>query len=81
MLLLIVMPRSRSRIHRVEDLVPKLPVLASAPQALDQAVGERGLPVVDVRDDAEVADVLHGGGGSGGGDFANGRGTYGPGLD
>ena len=42
-------------VHRVEDLVAELPVL-DRPAVLDQAVGERRLAVVDVGDDAEVAD-------------------------
>jgi hypothetical protein len=46
-------------VHGVEDLVAELPVLHRA-AALDEAVGQRGLAVVDVGDDAEVADVVHG---------------------
>jgi len=44
------------QVHRVEDLLAHLALLEGAGQ-LDQAVGQGGLPVVDVRDDAEVADV------------------------
>ena len=46
-------------VHRVEQLVPELAV-ADAAAALDQPVGERGFPVINVRDDAEVADPLDG---------------------
>ena len=50
------MPRSRS-VERVEDLRLHLPLLQGA-SGLDQTVGERRLPVIDVGDDAEVADVV-----------------------
>ena len=46
-------------VHGVEDLVAELPRL-HRPAALDEAVGERRLAVVDVGDDAEVPDVVHG---------------------
>ncbi len=46
-------------IHRVEDLRLHLPVGQPA-AALDEAVGQRRLAVVDVGDDREVADMLHG---------------------
>ena len=48
-------------VERVEHLRLHLPLLQHA-RRLDQPVGQGGLPVVDVRDDAEVADVieLHG---------------------
>ena len=52
-------PALALEVHRVEDLVAELPRL-HRPAALDEAVGERRLAVVDVRDDAEVADVVHG---------------------
>ena len=42
-------------LHVVEELRLHLPLLDGSGQ-LDQAVGERGLPVVHVGDDAEVAD-------------------------
>jgi hypothetical protein len=40
-------------IHRIEDLASHLPALDRVGQ-LEQPVGERGLAVVDVRDDREV---------------------------
>ena len=45
-------------VHRVQDLVAKVAFVHAA-AVLDQAVGQGGLAVVDVGDDAEVADVLH----------------------
>ena len=45
-------------IHVVEDLVLKIPVIDDA-GVLDQAVGQRRLPVVDMGDDAEIADIVH----------------------
>ena len=45
-------------VHGVEELLAHL-ALGEGPRALHQAVGERGLAVVDVGDDREVADVLH----------------------
>jgi hypothetical protein len=54
-------------LHVVEQLLLHLPLLEGAGQ-LDEAVGERGLTVVHVGDDAEVADqagVSHGSLGSG----------------
>jgi len=50
-------------VHGVEDLVAELPVF-HRPAALDEAVGERRFAVIDVGDDAEVADVVHGRGAS-----------------
>ena len=44
-------------IERIEDLILHLPLLEHA-GGLDQAIGQGGFPVVDVRDDAEVADVI-----------------------
>ena len=44
-------------VERVEDLRLHLPLLQGA-SGLDQTVGERRLPVIDVGDDAEVADVV-----------------------
>ena len=41
--------------HRIEDLVHRLPGV-HRPGELEEPVGERGLPVVDVGDDREVAD-------------------------
>src|SRR5437016_5789078 len=46
-------------VHRVQHLLTHLPVREAA-AALDEAVGERRLAMVDVRDDRKVADVLHG---------------------
>ncbi len=46
-------------VHRVEHLRLHLAVGEPA-AALDEAVGERRLAVVDVGDDGEIADVLHG---------------------
>jgi hypothetical protein len=45
-------------IHRIEHLLAHLAVRQSA-AALDEAVGQRGLAVVDVGDDREVADIAH----------------------
>ena len=45
-------------IHRVEHLRFHLP-FGQASTALDQAVGQRGLTVVDVRNDGEISDVFH----------------------
>ena len=45
-------------IHTVEDLVTELSILNRA-AGLDQAVGERRLPMVDMGDDAEIAYVFH----------------------
>ena len=45
-------------VHRVEHLRLHLAV-GQAAAALDQAIGERRLAVVDVRDDGKIADVLH----------------------
>src|SRR6185436_20522665 len=52
-------PALAFEVHRVEDLVAELALLHRA-TALDQAVCQRRLAVVDVGDDAEVADVVHG---------------------
>ena len=46
-------------LHVVEHLVAEL-ARSHAVARLDQAIGERRLAVIDVRDDAEVANVLHG---------------------
>src|SRR5690606_30984305 len=43
-------------IHRVEQLLPHLPLLDRA-RRLDQPIREGGLAVVDMRDDAEIADA------------------------
>ena len=45
------------QVHVVEDLVGHLAVGERA-GGLDQAVGQGGFPVVDMRDDREVADVV-----------------------
>ena len=54
--LLIVMPRSRSMsmLSRIWSWKSRSD---DEPRPLDEAVGQGGLAVVDVRDDAEVADV------------------------
>ena len=46
-------------VHRIEDLRLHLP-LGQAPAALDEAVGQGRLAVIDVGDDRKVANVLHG---------------------
>ena len=46
-------------VHGVEELLLSLAFL-NRPGGLQQTVGERGLAVVDVGDDAEVARVLDG---------------------
>ena len=53
-----VMPALALEVHGVEELLGHLP-LGEGPRPLHQPVGERGLAVVDVGDDGEVADVLH----------------------
>ena len=45
------------QVHRIEHLRVHLALAERAGQ-LQQAVGQRGFAVVDVRDDAEIADVL-----------------------
>ena len=45
-------------VHGVEDLIPELP-FPHHTGVLDQAVGQSGLAVVNMGDDAEVADVGH----------------------
>ena len=45
-------------VHRVQHLSLHLTVL-QATTTLDQAVGQRGLAVVDVRDDGKITNVLH----------------------
>ena len=44
-------------VERVEDLFLHLALLHRA-RGFDQAVGERRLAMIDVRDDAEVADMI-----------------------
>ena len=46
------------QVHRVEELLGHLP-LGEGARPLHEPVRQRGLPVVDVGDDREVADVLH----------------------
>ena len=46
------------KIHAVEDLLAHFAV-GEASAALNQAVGKRGLTMVDVGDDRKVSDVLH----------------------
>jgi hypothetical protein len=50
------------QVHRVEELLPHLTLLDRA-RGLDQPVGQSGFPMVDVGDDAEVANfgLRHGG--------------------
>ena len=50
------------QVHGVEHLGLHLALFQPAAQ-LDEAVGERGLAVIDVRDDGKVADQLHQGAG------------------
>ena len=50
-------PALALEVHRVEHLVDGLAGI-HRPGQLEEPVGERGLPVVDVRDDREVADPL-----------------------
>ena len=45
------------KVHLVEDLRREI-ALRDRAGHLKQPVGERGLPVIDVRDDAEVADAF-----------------------
>ena len=52
-------PALALELHGVEDLVAEVP-LGHRPAALDEAVGEGRLAVIDVGDDAEVPDVVHG---------------------
>ncbi len=51
-----VMPALAFQVHRVERLFLEI-ARSNRPRDLHQPVGERRLSVVDVRDDAEVADV------------------------
>ena len=53
----IVMPRSRSWSLRVEHAFGHLLVVAEDVRGLQQAIDQRRLAVVDVRDDGDVADV------------------------
>jgi hypothetical protein len=57
-------PTLALEVQGVQDLGLHLSLLEH-PRLFDQTVGQGGLSVVDVRDDAEVADVieLHGSGG------------------
>ena len=48
-------------VHGIEHLLDHLALLQAAGE-LDQAVSQRGLAVVDVGDDREIADVRYGGG-------------------
>jgi hypothetical protein len=54
------------QIHRIQELVLLLPH-GDGLRKLEKTVGERGLPVVDVRDDGEVAGVGDGHSGGAGG--------------
>ena len=55
------MPLLALEVHRVEDLAHHLSALDRVGQ-LEQPVGERGLAVIDVGDDAEVARAILGDG-------------------
>ena len=46
------------KIHSVQDLVPEFPVAYEA-GILDEAIGQGGLAVIDVGNDAEVAGLGH----------------------
>ena len=46
------------KVHIVENLVLRLPFVDGA-RVLKQTVGQSALAVVDVRYDAEIADVVH----------------------
>jgi hypothetical protein len=48
------------KVHGIEDLIPEKALLHEA-RALDQAIGQGGFPVVNVGDDAEVAELCHDG--------------------
>ena len=50
------------QVHGVEHLLLHLAGFQAAAQ-LDEAVGQRGLAVIDVRDDGKVTDQLHQGAG------------------
>ena len=50
-------PALTLEIHRIENLIAKL-AIGDAATALDQPIGQSGLTVVDMCDDAEVANVL-----------------------
>src|SRR4029079_18481880 len=52
-------PALALEVHRVENLVDGLPGI-EGPGELEESVGERRLPVIDVRDDREVADAGEG---------------------
>jgi hypothetical protein len=45
------------QVHRIQDLFPHAPPLDGL-GGLEQAIGKGGLAVVDVGDDAEIADEL-----------------------
>ena len=72
-------------VERVEHLLLHLTLL-QRPGGLDQSIGQRRLAVIDVRDDAEVADVielqgrLNGGRSDGHGSERTGR-TVGRGVE
>ena len=51
-------------VHRIEHLRRHLAVRQAAAE-LDEPIGQRGLAMIDVGDDREVADVLHGATGAG----------------
>ena len=46
-------------LHAIQDLVAKVPC-PDRVASLDETIGERRLAVVDVGDDAEIANVVHG---------------------
>jgi hypothetical protein len=45
-------------VHRVQDLVSKIPVLYKT-RILDQTVGQGGFPMVNMGYDAEISNVSH----------------------
>ena len=52
-----MIPRSRSRVHGIEQLILFLALVDGA-GALEQPIRQGRLSVIDVRDDAEIARVL-----------------------
>ncbi len=53
-----VTPLLALQVHRVQHLVDHLALGSRVPVRSKQPVGQGGLAVVDVGDDAEIADVL-----------------------
>ena len=48
------------QVHVVQDLVELHLARSDRPRPFKEPVGDRGFPVIDVGDDAEVADRRHG---------------------